>query len=57
MCTNLVAARVVAQAVAALAVDSRSSPDPAGAPIPEIAGPRAESLVEAWNRTCRPARP
>ncbi|MFL5819160.1 MAG: SDR family oxidoreductase [Solirubrobacteraceae bacterium] len=45
MRTQLVAARAVAEALAALATD----PDPVrpdGAPIPEIAGPREESLVE-----------
>ena len=42
MRTQLVAARTVAQAVADLA----TSPEPAGALIPEIAGPRAENLVD-----------
>ena len=36
--TQLVAARTVAEALAGLA----TSPEPAGARIPEIAGPRAE---------------
>ena len=42
MRTQLVAARTVAQALADLA----TSPEPAGARIPEIAGPRAENLVD-----------
>jgi hypothetical protein len=45
MRTQLVAARAVAEALAELATDGESSPSP-GPPIPEIAGPRAESLVE-----------
>jgi uncharacterized protein YbjT (DUF2867 family) len=47
MRTQLVAARAVAEAVADLA--TADDPEPAGtstAPIPEIAGPRAEDLVE-----------
>jgi uncharacterized protein YbjT (DUF2867 family) len=47
MRTQLVAARTVAQALADLATDPAAVPAPgaAGAPIPEIAGPREESLV------------
>src|SRR5919201_1434047 len=47
MRTQLVAARTVAQALADLATDPVSAPAPgsAGAPIPEIAGPREENLV------------
>jgi uncharacterized protein YbjT (DUF2867 family) len=44
MCTQLVAARTVAQALATLATGSDSSPS--NGEIPEIAGPRAENLVE-----------
>jgi uncharacterized protein YbjT (DUF2867 family) len=49
MRTQLVAARSVAQALAELATDPGSEPAPrsSGAPIPEIAGPREENLVEA----------
>jgi uncharacterized protein YbjT (DUF2867 family) len=45
MRTQLVAARTVAEALVDVALD----PDPpmAGAPIPEIAGPREEDMVEA----------
>jgi uncharacterized protein YbjT (DUF2867 family) len=48
MRTQLVAARTVAEALVALATDSEATPGPGsnGAPIPEIAGPREESLVE-----------
>jgi hypothetical protein len=48
MHTQLVAARTVAEALADLATQPESTPAqrPAGAPIPEIAGPRAESLVD-----------
>jgi uncharacterized protein YbjT (DUF2867 family) len=48
MSTQLVAARTVAQALADLATgpDSATAPQTSLAPIPEIAGPRAESLVE-----------
>jgi len=42
MRTQLVAARTVAEALADLA----TGPEPADASIPEIAGPREESLVE-----------
>jgi uncharacterized protein YbjT (DUF2867 family) len=42
MRTQLVAARTVAEAL----VDLATGPAPADAPIPEIAGPRAESLVD-----------
>jgi hypothetical protein len=47
MRTQLVAARTVAEALADLATDADSefTPEPAGV-IPEIAGPREESLVE-----------
>jgi uncharacterized protein YbjT (DUF2867 family) len=48
MRTQLVAARTVAQALVDLATD-RGSPPPPGSPgpaIPEIAGPREESLVD-----------
>jgi len=48
MRTQLVAARTVAQALADLATGPESVPSPGSsrAPIPEIAGPREESLVE-----------
>lgn len=48
MRTQLVAARTVAQALADLATgpEPAAVPEPAGAPIPEIAGPRAEDLVD-----------
>ena len=48
MRTQLVAARTVAQALADLATGPESAPAPgsAGAPIPEIAGPREENLVD-----------
>ena len=48
MRTQLVAARTVAQALADLATDPEwaVAPGSSGAPIPEIAGPREESLVE-----------
>ena len=45
MRTQLVAARSVAEALVDLAVAPNG--EPSGAPIPEIAGPREESLVEA----------
>jgi uncharacterized protein YbjT (DUF2867 family) len=44
MRTQLVAARTVAQALADLATGP--APDRSGAPIPEIAGPREEDLVD-----------
>jgi hypothetical protein len=44
MRTQLVAARSVAEALAALAVTSQ--PAPAGAPVAEIAGPREEYLPD-----------
>ena len=44
MRTQLVAARTVAEALAALAV--APEPTPAGAPVPEIAGPREEYLPD-----------
>jgi uncharacterized protein YbjT (DUF2867 family) len=49
MRTQLVAARAVAEAVADLATgpEAALAPGSSGAPIPEIAGPREESLVEA----------
>jgi uncharacterized protein YbjT (DUF2867 family) len=46
MRTQLVAARTVAEALADLATDPDSIPGSNEAPIPEIAGPRVESLVE-----------
>jgi uncharacterized protein YbjT (DUF2867 family) len=46
MRTQLVAARTVAEALADLATGPDSVPGTKGAPIPEIAGPRVESLVE-----------
>ena len=48
MRTQLVAARTVAQALADLATSPESVPIPgsAGAPIPEIAGPREENLID-----------
>ena len=48
MRTQLVAARTVAQALAELATgpESASAAGSSGVPIPEIAGPREESLVE-----------
>jgi uncharacterized protein YbjT (DUF2867 family) len=44
MRTQLVAARTVAEALADMATDP--APEPNGAPIPEIAGPREEGLAE-----------
>ena len=49
MRTQLVAARTVAEALVDLATGAAETP-PAGAPIPEIAGPREESLVEAARK-------
>jgi uncharacterized protein YbjT (DUF2867 family) len=46
MRTQLVAARTVAQALAALATGPESASAPGSSEILEIAGPRAESLVE-----------
>lgn len=48
MRTQLVAARTVAESLVGLATGPESAPAPglAGAPIPEIAGPREESLAE-----------
>src|SRR5437867_4211513 len=48
MRTQLVAARTVAQALANLAIDPDAAPvsRASGEPIPEIAGPREESLVD-----------
>jgi len=48
MRTQLVAARIVAEALADLVIFSEPAPPPRanGTPIPEIAGPREESLVE-----------
>ena len=45
-----VAARTVAEALADLATDAGSAPAPVGAPILEIAGPRAEDLVDLAGR-------
>jgi uncharacterized protein YbjT (DUF2867 family) len=52
MRTQLVAARTVAQALADLATGPESAPVPgsSGLPIPEIAGPREESLVDMAKR-------
>jgi uncharacterized protein YbjT (DUF2867 family) len=47
MRTQLVAARTVAQGLAALAIDPSSAPAPIGTPVLEIAGPREENLVDA----------
>jgi uncharacterized protein YbjT (DUF2867 family) len=49
MRTQLVAARSVAEALADMATEA-TPPAAAGAPIPEIAGPREENLVEAAVR-------
>jgi len=51
MRTQLVAARTVAEALADLATNGRAVPvaGPSAAPIPEIAGPREEDLVEIAN--------
>jgi uncharacterized protein YbjT (DUF2867 family) len=48
MRTQLVAARTVAEALADLATDPElaAKPGPCEAPVPEIAGPREESLVD-----------
>jgi len=46
MRTQLVAARTVAVALAALATDPSSAPAPQGQPIAEVAGPQAENLVD-----------
>jgi uncharacterized protein YbjT (DUF2867 family) len=46
MRTQLVAARVVAEALADLATDRAAVPAPALVPIPEIAGPRPEHLID-----------
>ena len=46
MRTQLVAARTVAEALVDLATDTDASATTNGAAIPEIAGPRAETLVE-----------
>jgi uncharacterized protein YbjT (DUF2867 family) len=47
MRTQLVAARTVAQTLADLVTGPEAAvPEPAGTPIPEIAGPRAENLVD-----------
>lgn len=45
MRTQLVAARTVAEALAEMAT-AEVAPEPPGAPIPEIAGPREENLVD-----------
>jgi len=47
MRTQLVAARTVAEAVADIAADEEATPSAPGSPIPEIAGPRTEKLIEA----------
>jgi hypothetical protein len=46
MRTQLVAARTVAEALAELATDPSSVPEPQDQPIAEIAGPQAENLVD-----------
>jgi uncharacterized protein YbjT (DUF2867 family) len=46
MRTQLVAARTVAEALADIAGDGDAAPTRPGGPIPEIAGPRPETLVE-----------
>jgi uncharacterized protein YbjT (DUF2867 family) len=46
MRTQLVAARTVAEALADLAAELAPTAGSSGAPIPEVAGPREESLVE-----------
>jgi uncharacterized protein YbjT (DUF2867 family) len=46
MRTQLVAARTVAEALAGLATDAGVVPRSSAAPIPEIAGPREENLVD-----------
>jgi uncharacterized protein YbjT (DUF2867 family) len=46
MRTQLVAARTVALALAELATDPSSAPAPQGQPIDEVAGPRAENLID-----------
>jgi uncharacterized protein YbjT (DUF2867 family) len=46
MRTQLVAARSVAEALAELATDPEAAPGSSEAPIPELAGPREESLAE-----------
>ena len=52
MRTQPVAARSVAEALVDLAIEPDSTPAPgsAGAPIPEIAGPREEDLVDLAAR-------
>ena len=52
MRTQLVAARTVAEALAELATDAENAPasGSSGTPIPEIAGPREENLVEMARR-------
>jgi uncharacterized protein YbjT (DUF2867 family) len=47
MRTQLVAARAVAEALADMAEDEEASPSAPGAPFPEIAGPRTETLFDA----------
>jgi hypothetical protein len=46
MRTQLIAARTVAEALVDLATDASSMPPRNGSRIPEIAGPRAETLVD-----------
>jgi uncharacterized protein YbjT (DUF2867 family) len=50
MRTQLVAARTVAETLADLAIDSGSIPAASKAPIPEIAGPKEENMVDAATR-------
>jgi hypothetical protein len=50
MRTQLVAARTVAEALADLATDSGPITATSNAPIPEIAGPKEENLVDAARR-------
>jgi uncharacterized protein YbjT (DUF2867 family) len=47
MRTQLVAARTVAEALADMAADDGATPSSPGSPIPEIAGPRTETLLDA----------
>jgi uncharacterized protein YbjT (DUF2867 family) len=50
MRTQLVAARTVAQALVDIATDPDSAPGSSETPIPEIAGPREENLVDMARR-------
>jgi len=47
MRTQLVAAKTVAEALADMATGSAPAPESSAAPISEIAGPRAENLIDA----------